>query len=142
MGRKKFREYGVDDVLHAMEEIVAEFGNDYVYDRFGRDDRICRYAHEDGPGCLVGQVLVRLGADLNVIKSVESAHIDRRNTGLSLEELLDELAPTWGSLGYTLTPEAVEVLTVAQNMQDVRNTWGRALKRAQERAQELSMGAK
>lgn len=133
MGRQK-KEYGVGEILAALEAVVAQAGADYIYDKAeykGLSDGICRYMHgEDAPGCLIGRVLIKLGAQPAVIFHAEDRFIEANGHGLGMEEFLSLLAPTWGTLGYSITDDAVSVLTVAQNCQDVGNTWGRALDEA------------
>ena len=132
MGRKKFKEYGPADVIQAMEAVVAETGEDFVYQKDTYDGMgICRYMHgEEVPGCLIGRVLIHLGAQPRVVWAAEQSYILANGHGIGVEEFLGLLAPTWGTLGYTITPEAVQALTVAQNAQDCANTWGQALKGA------------
>ena len=137
MGRKKFREYGVTEVLAAMEEVVNEYGHDFVYTKPANSD-VCQYMHGEQPGCLIGHVLVRLGAHGEVLRIAEGNFIDANSHGLGVEEFLGILAPTWGTLGYSLTEDAVRALTVAQNLQDCSNTWGRALEAAQEDVRSLN----
>ena len=133
MGRKKFREYGVTEVLAAMEEVVNQYGGDFVYTKPANSD-VCQYMHGEQPGCLIGHVLVRLGAQAEVLRVAEQNFITGQGHGLGVEDFLGILAPTWSTLGYSLTEDAVHMLTVAQNLQDCSNTWGRALEAAQEDA--------
>ena len=136
MGRRKFREFGPAEVLTAMKAVVDEVGHDFVYSK--TDSGSCQYMHgEEVPGCLIGQVLIKLGAQPRVLFEAERTFMNHNGHGIGIEEFLGILAPTWGTLGYTLTEDAVRVLEEAQNAQDVYNTWGRALQVAQEAAGEL-----
>lgn len=112
------------EVLHVAEQIVNEFGHDYVY--IEPDDGICRYVYKGKPSCLVGHILVRLGAPINAIRVSEEARLNA-GEGLGVDVLLESLTPTWSTLGFTLTAQAVEVLAAVQNTQDTGRTWGQAL---------------
>lgn len=136
---KKFKTVDAAEVLERAAEIVQEFGDDYIYEP---PAGMCQYVHTPQPGllqpgCLVGQILVRLGAQLETLKTVEDFYMDR-GEGVSVEDLLQGLEPTWSTLGFTLTPGAIDVLGEIQNIQDTAEPWGKALEEGRIRAQELS----
>lgn len=133
--KQGIRTVDTEEVLHVAEQIVNEFGHDYVY--IEPDDGICRYVYEGKPSCLVGHILVRLGARINVIRVPEDASLDAGGEGLGVIVLLEKLTPTWSTLGFTLTTQAVDVLAAIQNTQDTRRTWGQALNDGRRVAWEL-----
>lgn len=138
MGKKLEPVYDVNEVLQVAQEIVDEFGPDYVYVK--PSSGLCQYVHEGQPSCLVGQILVRLGAQVDVLSVPENASIQDNGHGLGVEDLLEKLSPTWGTLGFTLTENAIKVLVEIQNAQDTDNTWGRALEEGRRVAWELAAG--
>lgn len=129
--------------LDLMAEAVAEKGEDYVYS--SGDSRNCAYVHgyktieqpneygqdesvtvQDGPltpGCLVGNVLHRAGIPLELFEELGI------NEDCPADEALSRLAEQ-GHLKYTT--EAMYALLGAQQLQDRNNTWGVALKNAEE----------
>lgn len=108
------RYIGADEALAALEAVVAEGGEDYVYPDEEKDhDGMCRYVRKDGtPSCIVGHVVTLLDP-----------------------ELLPLLATKEGaaalSLGFPdklhFTNQAAQVLDAAQQEQDNGKTWGEAL---------------
>lgn len=98
-------------VTMALQEIVAEFGKDYVYKAEDPNAR-CLHRENGIPSCLVGQVLARLTPDFNP-----------REVGVSAQKT--ELR----ALGYS--SKATYALQIAQCVQDRRHTWGAALTAAQ-----------
>lgn len=117
-----------DDVLRVMREVVAEFGEDYVYQLVPDEGGQCLYVHRDEdsegvPGCIVAQVLHRLGVPLSAFDEGFSAHcmVDRLN------------ARGWG-----ITYVASVALAEAQRVQDSFHeseddcTWGAAYRAAVE----------
>lgn len=111
-------------VLDAMKAAVAERGEAYIYTEHFKQ---CRYAFttDDGivPGCLVGEVAVRLGVPLDYLAGpgVNDLDADTLLSNLVREERVGDI------------PEEVFVLcNVAQDDQDRSNSWGYALRHAQE----------
>ena len=107
--------------LSALNDAVAEKGVDFVYkktetleDEFGGDSyTVCAYLHhdEDGnltvPGCIVGNVMVRLGVPATALVSV--------NTGTDARSMLRFLTAE----GYiTYTGKAAGLLSRVQGIQD------------------------
>lgn len=116
-------EITVETVLSTMEEVVAEFGEDYVYVEPGdpEDDSYgCLYAHEGGPSCLIAHVLTRLDVPLSELAEYEG------NSAIYLAEDL---------LG--LSNSVANVLQAAQSEQDTGGTWGEALDYARDVAREI-----
>lgn len=104
------------DARRFMEEAVAERGSDYLYkDHFAR----CQYVNEDTlePKCLIGEVLVRAGFDVELLK---------KNNGASIGYLAYSDAHDY----FAATPtKVIHALEAAQRAQDNYCTWGDALKR-------------
>lgn len=52
-----------DDFPRILDEVVAEKGEDYVYERVAsmHPGGSCRYRADDAPSCLIGHVLDRMG---------------------------------------------------------------------------------
>lgn len=100
-----------ETALRLLGEVVADFGEDYVYPTELRDvEGVCLYWASGKPACLVGHVLHRWGVDVELLKG---GAYDLPNQGVALTE------------------DALEVLADAQRAQDQRMTWGYALERAQ-----------
>ncbi len=99
------------EVAEAVAAVVAETGMDFIY-LLPSSNGICQYLHGTKPGCLVGHVLIRLGA----IKGE-----------LALQEGYPADALDYGQLGLSLSSVAIEALCEAQAVQDAQRTWGEAL---------------
>ncbi|WP_018565013.1 hypothetical protein [Streptomyces sp. PsTaAH-124] len=113
-----------EQILGTLAEVVRE-NPDKVYKipesmRFTSDDRSCFYVHknEDGtksPGCIVGQVLHRLGVPLKDFKRAEGLG---SNFAMSM-------------LGITgVGQETAGLLRKVQYYQDCGRSWSDALQRA------------
>ncbi|MFI0211975.1 hypothetical protein ACH4OV_25305 [Streptomyces diastaticus] len=112
-----------EQVLDVMREVVAEAGEEFVYEP-PTGLGVCLYVHRPHgggasvPGCLVGQVLHRLGVPL------------------------DELTEHEAQLARTMAPKLVDAgegadllvtaLDNAQAIQDGGHSWGAALRAAEE----------
>ncbi|MFD3361605.1 hypothetical protein ACFWW5_00695 [Streptomyces albidoflavus] len=112
-----------EQVLDVMREVVAEAGEEFMYEPPG-EIGTCLYVHRtpgdaaDVPGCLVGQVLHRLGVPL------------------------DELAEHEAERALTMVPEFIDAgkhkgllalaLNRAQARQDLGYPWGAALRAAED----------
>jgi hypothetical protein len=113
-----------EKIMETLKAVVAE-SPDKVYaapehmvslDYSGQPTSMtCFYVHTDEngdrptPGCLVGQVLNRLGVELDYLA-------DREGTG----------ADALGS-GLGISVDARTLLAIAQDRQDHGSTWGKAL---------------
>jgi len=104
--------------MKLLNEVVKEKGRDFVY-KSPSNANICKYAHNNRPGCLVGQVLHRAGVPISALKVMDD----------------------WGSIGrcvsegkIVLDPDVKQVLQDAQTVQDRERTWGEALDAAKHRA--------
>lgn len=110
-----------------LRRVVEAKGSDYVY-RKSTDPEVytnCEYVHgpeseshqndPEGPGCIVGHVMVEWGTDLDDLRNVEGTVPNGDH-------------PVWKD---NLTPEAAIILRRAQASQDRGYTWGAALGAAQ-----------
>lgn len=101
-----------EKIMATLREVVAE-RPEFIYQKPLASEgnvAVCRYVHGDVPGCLVGQVLHRLGVSLGTLSVHEGqpAH--------SLADTLD------------IGSQAVRwALNAAQTAQDGGSTWGEAL---------------
>jgi hypothetical protein len=111
-------------VMDTLRTVVAE-RPDYVYEapeELVTDGASCFYVHGDAPGCLVGQVLNRLGVPLTDMERYE---------GTGAYSLLPHVVELTGD------PDAADdvatALTEAQYQQDQGVTWSKALELATRR---------
>jgi hypothetical protein len=116
--------YTAQQALKVMEEVVNEFGDDYVYgDEQKNEYGDCVYANEDGtPSCLVGHVIARLDPDAfdNVVyKEQELGSTPAHN-------LTNE---GYVQLGFW-DENTAYIMMEAQGAQDTGSTWGEAYQRA------------
>lgn len=113
----------LEQVLEALDAVVAERGEDYVYPqewrRGGVSNGLCRYVTPDGagPACIVAAVLVRFGTPLERLSECE---------GQSADYVLTKL------FGLSYISYQSGVLTRAQGVQDSGRTWGQARDEARE----------
>ena len=108
-----------EDALRALEEAVAEKGEDYIYQYTDSDDwrsYTCTYVRAGEPDCMIGNALHRLGVPLDAFAPHEEKAFDR---------IADDVAPG-------IEEEAVRALRAAQSVQDQGRTWGEALRAARE----------
>lgn len=111
-----------EQVLDVMREVVAEAGEEFVY-KSPAGLGVCLYVHRTPgaaavPGCLVGQVLHRLGAPLDELAEYES-------------QLAGEVSPRLLD-GVTRADAISLALDKAQVLQDAGHSWGAALRAAEE----------
>lgn len=108
-----------EDALRALEEVVAEAGEDYVYQP-PNQGLTCVYVADGRPSCLVGRALFRLGV------SIETLHwLDREFGGFYCRDLNDELPEK-----IPMDESAAIAFARAQERQDARCSWGEALRAA------------
>ena len=108
--------------LELLQEVIAEFGEDYVYPQFEPEaagDRgavmECFYVRDDAPSCIVGHVLYRAGVTLDELRAVEGW------------TPVDQQAPQFGIWADIL---ACGLLADVQDEQDSGRSWGEALAEA------------
>ena len=113
-----------ESFVSALRAAVAEKGEDYVYTnpdgREAGDDgeATCHYVHGDQPGCLVGNVLHRLGVPLSVLELHE---------GGAAYEVMGRIRES-GQLDFDLGVRGAAEM--AQNRQDAGYSWGYAMEAA------------
>lgn len=106
-----------DRALELLREVVAEVGEDHVYDPPEGEDG-CLYVHGDGPGCIVAHVMVRAGVSLEELRSVELSTPLADGTGPYGPGAL------WARWGDR---DALRLLFLVQEEQDSGRTWGEAV---------------
>lgn len=112
-----------DMALEALNAVVDEKGDDYVYEG-GRMSRT--YAVYDVPSCIVGNTLHRLGVSISTLTEMDRRTID--GAAISSRKVLEVLE---GS-GFILDNDAVMLLATAQVLQDAEIPWGDAVRMARE----------
>lgn len=112
-------------VLELLREVVAEKGEDYVYEASYTASYQCVYVLHGECSCLVARVLHKLGVSIE-----DLARLDTSSEGggaVAVWQAIEvDLIP-----GLTFTPEAREALMSAQFAQDGFKTWGEALQAAE-----------
>lgn len=107
--------------VELLTEVVAEFGEDYVY-RKGTAEPVrtdgapctCFYVRDDRPSCIVAHVLHRAGVSLDDLRTVEGwTPIDQ---------------PAADKFGRWAEPAARDLLWSVQDDQDAGVAWGRAVR--------------
>jgi len=101
-------------------QVVAEFGADYIYPEKQKAEdslgfRTCVYVHDGKPSCLVAQILVRHGVPVEQLMLWE----DKSAYGVVHEVTKCEVT-------------VPSFLSALQRRQDRGQTWGQALKNANE----------
>ena len=114
--------FTIDDVMAAMQAVVAEKGEDYVYPHAGPGGMDCVYAEDGMPSCIVGHVIYRLDPK-EFAKVVE---LENRSGSAPATSLQDEGYISKGMFD----DETEQFLYHAQSQQDAGKTWGEALSRA------------
>jgi len=112
------------EALKHLEAIVAEFGEDYVYQGHGTRDPlgvlVCHYVHNGKPDCLVGHVAHRHGVPLDILAKHEGAS-------------------AYAFANIAFTQKACAVLVAAQAEQDRQKPWHLALTKAREAYHRLQL---
>lgn len=114
-------------VLRTLEEVVAEAGADYVCPKrplipseYGPGTG-CHYVWENKPDCIVGRVLFKLGWTLDELRQIENMIAIR----IPREE---------AELGSRLSIYSWEILSFAQQWQDLGHEWSKCLAYAKDYA--------
>jgi hypothetical protein len=103
------KEITTKTLFRAIEEVVAEVGDDFVYQSPEAGE--CKYLHNRQPSCLFGRGLTKLGIDQEVLEEG-----DRGGWGLSdLEDI-----------GH-FSMRAIYAFNDAQRMQDSGHSYGDVL---------------
>lgn len=107
-----------EDFMTALEKVVAEQGEDFVYTPlFAPASPQCYYRHYGKPGCIVGHALEELGVPYDTTW-------DNHPGGLRASALLRDFTDS--------EPGVIAAATSAQHVQDSGNTWGEALSSARD----------
>ncbi len=110
------------EVLNIAQNVVLEFGADYVYPRSdgsARSDEGCVYFEDGEPSCIVGHVLDRLGVTEDSFQDQTSNEFD-----------VYQMVRTEPNLPIEFSPDALRFLREAQMMQDEGSPWGVAVSHA------------
>lgn len=112
-----------DETLATLREVVAEAGEDFVYqDHYGES---CYYSIDGEPACFVGRVLAKWGVDLTPMDSEYTGA--GAMIGLFAGALLDHLR----LMGVLEVDDlGVSLLWEVQTGQDNGEAWGKALSEA------------
>lgn len=105
-------------LLHRALELKGE---NYVYN----EGFSCQYERNGGPSCIVGYALHFAGVSTDALSDLD-AHDDTQIDMLAVEGTLEDVT------GVKLTPDALKVFTRAQEEQDRKVPWGKAVAKAQE----------
>ena len=111
------------DARRYAEETIAEKGADYVYPRDRRPHSSCLYVYNDKPDCLVGVILHKAGVPIEALRQCQS---QKDSSAIAILPLLRQA-------GFILTePEVTQWLINLQHAQDSGDTWGEALRYAEQ----------
>jgi hypothetical protein len=120
-----------DSVLKALDEVIAEYGEDYVYQQSNDSDTpSCLYAKlsEDGeavPDCIVGHILAKHGVDMGPMVYDKRTLTGRELSTGQAYSVLSHMAHA-GLVKYD--GSVSKALTGGQSLQDHGATWGEAAK--------------
>lgn len=129
-----------DDALSALNDAIVEKGSDFVYVKevevYEDEDsyKVCTYVHPDEegsltvPGCLVGNVMARLGVPIEAMAAIN-------NDGFSARVLFSYLS---SRNIISITEKAASLLVNAQCQQDNEFTWGESVFTAVSRVHTLN----
>jgi hypothetical protein len=124
-----------DSVLRALDEVIAEYGEDYVYKQNNDVDApACLYAklNEDGeavPDCIVGHILAKHGVDMGSMVYDKHTLTGRELSTGQANSVLSHMAHA-GLVKYNRSVSMA--LTAGQNLQDTGYTWGEAAQQIRE----------
>lgn len=116
----------VDTVNPVLDALLKEFGEDYVYP--GSKYKVCSYAANGQPSCLVGQVFYRLGVPIETLEEY-----DEVGNVLALADpqcALDGKTALESAGVVVGDSRVLHILDSAQGWQDQGETWGESVRRA------------
>ncbi len=115
-----------DLAIRTLRKVVAEKGPDYIYaDEMGRTGAAayCVNFYQDGsPACIAGHVYQKW-FDAGILTPEQWEKMDRRG---GVEVVFEGL-----ELNGVGAHDAIGVLSTAQECQDLGDSWGKALRRAE-----------
>jgi hypothetical protein len=116
----------LDQVRQSARKVVAEFGEDYVYEQreMFASTVGCVYTEDNGePSCIVAHILSDLGVSLEPFVGKNGPHeLNTKRWGCINAE---------SELGVTIDMKAKYYLGDLQEIQDEEQSWGRALEYAE-----------
>lgn len=124
----------IEDVKRVTKEILAEYGEDYVYET-DPNSIGCMYAPQDGynDGCLIGQIVKRLDPEAfdRLVLTDEAQPADGIHAWFGPAFWFLAVAERNEQLGTGIieaTPGLALAMREAQSRQDGGATWGQAAK--------------
>lgn len=113
-------EITLNSAYEGLRAVVEEAGEGFIYRRVGLR---CVYVSDDAPSCLVGRFLHSIGVPLEELKDAD------RDIAKSARQLIHHLQ---GTGVVSAEPGVDAMLHAAQEVQDSGETWGYALRVAEE----------
>lgn len=121
------------DALRALEEAVAERGEDYVYESPKGEE--CFYQVSGAPSCGVGLALTKLGVTIDDLVALDTGSSNGKPVSASPKgQNGDDLGHVLFDRGIVVDVEAQEVFAAFQYSQDSFDSWGDALNDARKEA--------
>jgi len=112
-----------EEAIGLLEQVVAEFGEDYVYEYPDPLHPVrCYYVWNGQCSCLIGHALHRAGWSIEQL-----APLDRGTPGVAGPALITSAAELGLISELELSAEAARTFGVAQGLQDDGSSWGVAL---------------
>lgn len=113
-----------DEVLGIMAQVVAEYGEDFVYTKVipaGYTYPVCQNWHDGCPSCLIGHIMHRWGMPEDVLEN---------NRSMGVTTLLSRFQVR--HINMRIEAGAQRAMTAAQNAQDEGVPWGDCLEKARD----------
>ena len=120
-------EITLDSVRSGLEALVAEKGEDFVYNKHSEGDAYgpsCRYVWNGEPDCIVGQLLARMGVPVDRLAKADGA-LGVGTLGVGASILLCDLEEE--GLVHVDDWKICIGLNRVQSRQDGGYTWGEAI---------------
>lgn len=116
------RVVNASEIRGIFAELLAEFGENYVYIK--RRGSACLNWHKDenNPGCIIGWVMRKLGASDDLLASNLACGSNRLAAYVGEEQNLN------------FTPGALDLMAEVQELQDIEVPWGEAVRQGSSRA--------
>lgn len=117
----------LDMLRTTVKAIVAETGEDFIYNPPMGTGGTCVYVWEGAPSCLLGRALSRLGVPMDTLMACDELH-----PGAAHGTVFGSWAMKQGlkTAGFELTMSATEWGHWVQMLQDDHVPWGVAVRRA------------
>lgn len=115
------------EVLEIMAQVVAEFGNSFVYEKVVQGNYpMCFNWHDGCPSCLIGHVMHRWGMPESFLAQFTSSGISTLNYHMAFRHP-----------DVKIDQVAIEAMMEAQSAQDEGVPWGACLAAARQKVAEL-----